>query len=452
MILTRGPDNPAAHLTENSLSYPGWRVAVICHVGVLTGFATVFIYSFSFMMMPLEQEFGWNREQIARAFSLAAISVAICSPFMGRLIDRIEPRKLVAAMMAAFGIALGSLAFLTPHLAQFYTSAVLIGIAGTGTYQLGYARIVTAWFERRLGAALSVVVAGSGVGSLLIPPMVQHLIAAYGWRDTYLAMGALPLLIGAPLTALFARSPRDVVAQGKATETSFTVASGAAWPQAIGTLSFWLLALGVCALSLSENGALAHLAPMMSDHGLSARDVAFTASLLGASSVIGRFVLGWLLDYLKGSYIAAGSLLAAGAGILLLTHAQSFSAAAPAAIIAGLGGGCELDLIPYMLRRYFGLRSFSTLYGMIYSIFAVAGAIAPLIAGHVYDATGSYNGILNTFCGITLIAALAMIGLPAYHFVAHPSRSPESEARNDPTAAHLESVLVRPEEAALESD
>src|SRR5271154_4150212 len=94
--------------SESSWRYPGWRVVAVCHVGVLVGFATVFIYSFSLMMKPLQQEFGWNREQVARAFSIAAISVAICSPFMGKLFDRFEPRKLIASFMAVFGLALVS--------------------------------------------------------------------------------------------------------------------------------------------------------------------------------------------------------------------------------------------------------------------------------------------------------------------------------------------------------
>jgi cyanate permease len=173
------------------------------------------------------------------------------------------------------------------------------------------------------------------------------------------------------------------------------------------------------ALSLSENGALAHLAPMLSDHGLKAEQIAFTASLLGIASVTGRFVLGSLLDFVKGSHIAVGSLLAAGVGMLLLAHARTFGAAAPAALVAGLGGGCELDLIPYMLRRYFGLRSFSTLYGLVYSTYAVAGAIAPLVLGHIYDKTGSYTGILNAFCTVTLVASVVMLALPVYRYAAH---------------------------------
>lgn len=409
----------AVRSSENQIAYPGWRIAVVCHMGVLTGFATVFIYSFSFMVKPLGQAFGWDREQIARAFSLAAISVAICSPFIGKLFDRFDPRKLIAGFMTVFGLGMASLAFLTPHLWQLYANAVLIGIAGTGTYQLGYARVIAAWFERRLGAALSIVVAGSGVGSFVVPPLVSHLLATYGWRATYLGLAALPLLIGAPLTLLFARTPRAGSVHEAARATRGAAVEGLSWQRALGSASFWWLALGVVALSLSENGALAHLAPMLSDHGLKAEQIAFTASLLGIASVTGRFVLGSLLDFVKGSHIAVGSLLAAGVGMLLLAHARTFGAAAPAALVAGLGGGCELDLIPYMLRRYFGLRSFSTLYGLVYSTYAVAGAIAPLVLGHIYDKTGSYTGILNAFCTVTLVASVVMLALPAYRYAAH---------------------------------
>src|SRR5271170_7697720 len=130
--------NGANLCSESSLRYPGWRVVLICHLGVLVGFATIFIYTFSLMVKPLQEEFGWNRQQIAQAFSLAAISVAICSPFMGKLFDRFEPRRLIAGFMAAFGLGLASLAWLTSHLTHFYINAVFIGIAGSGTYQLGY--------------------------------------------------------------------------------------------------------------------------------------------------------------------------------------------------------------------------------------------------------------------------------------------------------------------------
>ncbi len=445
--MTTSPTRDPAGLrdSETGLRYAGWRVAAICHIGVLTGFATVFIYSFSFMVQPLHDAFGWNREQIARAFSLAAVSVAFGSPLIGKLIDRFDPRKLITAFMAAFGLGIAGFAFLTPHLLQFYANAVFVGIAGTGTYQLGYARIIAGWFERKLGAALSIVVAGSGVGSFLVPPIVQHLIAACGWRQTNLCLAALPLLIGAPLTFAFARTADDTHRAKAAPVATRDSVIGLRWAEAIASVPFWLLVLGVCALSLSENGALAHLAPMLNQAGLRAHEVAFTASLLGVASIIGRFALGWLLDYVKGSVIAVGSLLAAGSGMFLLAHAHTFAAAGPAALVAGLGGGCELDLIPYMLRRYFGLRDFSALYGLVYTGFALAGAIAPLILGHIYDATGSYTATMNLFCGATVIAAFAMFALPAYRFTVHAATAEE------PGSAISDPVLTVDKGAALES-
>jgi len=100
-----------------------------------------------------------------------------------------------------------------------------------------------------------------------------------------------------------------------------------------------------------------------------------------------------------------------------------------------------------MLRRYFGLRSFSTLYGLVYTFFALAGALAPLIVGHIYNATGSYTGILNIFCAATLIGALAMFALPAYRYVAHPT-SPEELA----LAAGSDSLMIQAKEVAFEND
>ncbi|MGH9587795.1 MAG: MFS transporter [Acidobacteriaceae bacterium] len=402
---------------EESLHYPGWRVVFICQLGVLSGIATIFFTLFTLFIGPWQHDFGWNREQISQAFSLAAITVAICSPIMGRLLDRFEPRKLIAGMMVAFGLGFASLAWLTPQLGRFEVTAVFIGIAGTGTYQLGYARIVAGWFERRLGMALSVVVAGSGVGSLFIPPLVQHAITVYGWRPTILILSLLPLLVGAPLTFFFAPSP-SAHPVPKSVISSPSEDKGTPWKRALATRSFWLIVLGVGCMSLAENGVLVHLVPMLSDRGLKAEDAAFIVSILGGSAVAGRLLLGWILDYLEGAGVAMGALLLAASGIFLLGHAQSFHAAALASLVAGLGMGCEYDLIPYMLKRYFGMKSFSTLYGLSYSVYAVAGGTAPLLLGYVYDATGSYTRILSLFSAITAVMALTMLTLPAYRYLA----------------------------------
>ncbi len=396
---------------EESLRYPGWRVVVICQIGVLTGIATIFFTIFTLFVRPWQLEFGWSREQIAQAFSTAAITVAICSPFMGRVLDRFEPRRVIAFMMASFGVVFASLAWLTPSTERLYVTAVLLGLTGTGTYQLGYARIVASWFQQRLGTALSVVVAGSGLGSLFLPPLVQHCITTYGWRSTTLLLAALPLFLGAPLTFLFAPSPRTFFASQAGKQD---VVPGMGWRQALAGRSFWLLALGVCAMSLAENGITVHLAPMLADRGLAAAAAALVVSFLAGASVAGRLLLGWVLDYLEGWYLATGSLLLAAAGLFLLGHAHSFRAAIVASLLAGLGMGCEFDLMPYILKRYFGMRSFSTLFGLLYTGYATAGAIAPLVMGRIYDVSGSYSVIVSIFSGSTAVAGLCMLMLPTY--------------------------------------
>ncbi len=428
--------NSADHIRtypEESLHYTGWRVVFICQIGVLSGIATIFFTLFTLFIRPWQHDFGWNREQISQAFTIAAMSVAICSPMMGRLLDRFQPRKLIAGMMVAFGLGFASLAWLTPHLVQLEATAVFIGIAGTGTYQLGYARIVASWFERRLGLALSVVVAGSGLGSLFIPPLVQHSITVHGWRPTILILAILPLLFGAPLTYFFAPSA-GTHSSGKHAASQSGPITGAAWKQALATRSFWLIVLGVGCMSLAENGVLVHLAPMLSDRGLKPEDAAFIVSILGGSAVAGRLLLGWVLDYIQGAGVAMGALLLAGSGIFLLGHAQSFHAAAVASLVAGLGMGCEYDLIPYMLKRYFGMRSFSTLYGLSYTVYAIAGGTAPLLLGYVYDVTGSYTRILSLFALITACVAFAMLALPAYRYLPSSPATLESVSMNQETA------------------
>lgn len=324
-------------------------------------------------------------------------------------------------MMLAFGLGIASFAWLTPSLHQLYATAIFLCVAGTGTYQLGYARVVAGWFERRLGTALSIVVAGSGFGSLFLPPLVQFSITNLGWRSTFLILAALPLLLGAPLT-YFCLPPPPIQHRRTSATDPAAAEEGVNWKQALATRSFWLIALGVCCMSLAENSSIVHLAPMLHDRGIQLEDAAFVVSFLGVASIAGRLLLGWLLDYLRGSLIAAGSLLLAGTGLILLARGHSYRADILAALIAGLGMGCEFDLMPYMLKRYFGMQSFSTTYGLIYTVYAVAGAIAPLIAGHVYDITGSYTRVLVFFSSLTLLAGAVMFALPRYRY-AVPARA-----------------------------
>ena len=175
--------------------------------GVFVSFASIVVYTFGIFLKPLSAEFGWSRGEVSLAFTLAALSVAACSPLIGRLLDRFPARRIVIPCVAIYGIAFSSLAFLTAHIGHLLCVFVILGVVGNGTTQLGYARVVSAWFDQERGRALAAVMAGSGLGSMVFPSVAQALISAYGWRVAYGVLGVVILVLGLPLAAAFLYEP-----------------------------------------------------------------------------------------------------------------------------------------------------------------------------------------------------------------------------------------------------
>src|SRR5581483_1882509 len=144
---------------------------------VFVSFASLVIYTFGIFLKPLASTFHWSRGQLSFAFTLAALTVAVCSPAIGHLLDRYPARRVVLPCTIVYGSAFASLALLTPHLWHLYLVFVILGIVGNGTTQLGYARTVSLWFDHHRGKALAAVMAGSGLGSMVFPSSAQALIS-----------------------------------------------------------------------------------------------------------------------------------------------------------------------------------------------------------------------------------------------------------------------------------
>ncbi|MDR3718162.1 MAG: MFS transporter [Bryobacteraceae bacterium] len=386
----------------------GWRVVAAAYFGVMVGFGSLLVFTFSIFLKPLSVEFGWSRESISAAFGLAALTVAVCSPPLGHLLDRFGPRKIVLPCMAVFGVAFASLSTLTPSLAHLYATFVVIGIVGNGTTQMGYSRAVSTWFDRQRGLALSLVMAGVGTGAMLFPPLAQRLISGFGWRFAYASLGGVILLLGIPLTALFVREkPRERTAE-RHDEHGVTVAAG------LRSRAFWIIVATLFLGSMSVNGAITHLSPLLTDRGISTDSAALAASTLGLASFCGRLLTGYLLDRFFAPRVGLCLLAGTAGGILLLASARTAPGGLLAAALIGFGLGGEADITPYLLTRYFGLRSFSTLYGFTWTAYAIAGAIGPVVMGRAFDATGSYTTLLTLLAAATLVSASLFIFLPRY--------------------------------------
>jgi predicted MFS family arabinose efflux permease len=283
-------------------------------------------------------------------------------------------------------------------------------LVGNGTAYIGYSRAISTWFNRRRGFALSIMLAGSAVGAMLLPVLAQAVITHAGWRSAYLVLGLLAFALGFPLAAAFVRE-RPLAHQDRDVSTEMGEPVG----RALKTPAFWIIAATVCLYAISVNGAIAHLSALLTDRGVSAAGAAWSVSVIGATSLIGRLLTGIFLDRFFGPRVSQIMLLMTVLGIVLLSVANSLSAGLVAAGFIGFSMGSEGDITPYLLGRYFGLKRFSTLYALTWTAYAIGASAGPVLVGRVFDTLGSYRPITIQLLALpALIPCLLMFALPRY--------------------------------------
>ncbi len=387
---------------ESTLGYPGWGVATAAFIGVMASFAPIVPYTFSLFLNPLHEAFGWRRQAIDGTFAIAAITVALVSPFIGMLLDRFPPRAIILPSILIFALALASLSRLSGNILQFYITFFIIGLVANGTAQFAYTRTILSWFVKHRGFALALILTGSGVGSILIPPLTQWMIGHHGFRSAYLLLGAIALL-GLPLTALLVRnSPAPVLTLEHAPVSGVTLKA------AFGTAAFWLLC-GITVLSaFSENGLVTNLAAILTGHGLTAQSAAIALSVRGGAGILGRLCVGLLIDRFSPQRIQTVILALAALGTLVFAFAASPIGALFGAVLLGVGLGSEADILPYLLAHYFGRRHFSVLYGLTWTAYAIGGATGPMFIGHLYDGTETYHARYIVYLAVAASLAVAI--------------------------------------------
>jgi MFS family permease len=400
----------ASPASESEIAYRGWRVVLAASLGVMGGFGSLFVYTFAVFVKPLSTEFGWSREQISAGFGVAAVTLGIVSPLLGRWLDRFGPRRIILPSVVVFSGAIASLAFLHALLWQFYLTCFVLGVVGNGAAHLAYSRSISTWFDRRLGIALAFVMVGAGLGAMILPVVAQAIISRFDWRAAYGALGGLAFLLGFPLSWRYVRE-RGQTRRESAVPVAWT---GLSWQHGLHTYAFWIIVLVLFVNSISMNGAITHLVALLTDRGITAESAALCASLLGGSSLLGRVGVGWLLDRFFGARVAVVVNLIAAAGLLLLARAHGSTAGCLGAALIGIGVGGEADITPYLLTRYFGRRGFSALYGFTWTFYAAAGAIGPVILGRSFDATGSYSTLLTILSAALALAGTILLLLPRY--------------------------------------
>jgi MFS family permease len=284
-----------------------WIIVGISFVNL--GLSAAIWYSFSVFFVALLREFGWSRSVCAGAFSLFVILHSFVGPFIGSMVDRFGPRRVIALGSLALGAGL-FLCSLTRTWWQFYIFfGVITGIGAGSTGWVTHSTLIQNWFTEGRGLATGIIASGLGIGILIYTPLVQYFIDLVGWRMTYRIMAVSIPLIVLSMTLLFLRkSPPPSPARSVEKEyfhltdkdppVANEVCRSRSWTvwQAMTTRLFWLLSLCFMLGTFSTQSVLTHQVVFFVDKGLEARFASYIVGMVGLVSMGGKILWGTLSD------------------------------------------------------------------------------------------------------------------------------------------------------------
>jgi predicted MFS family arabinose efflux permease len=405
-----------------------WWIVVGSVLGLIVGNGPILQFTFGLFLGPIAAEFGWERGTISAALMCYAFLGAAASPLIGLAIDRWGVRQTTMLFILLFGMSTAAIAF-TSSAPMFIALYGLAGIIGAGQAPLPYARAIAANFNARRGLALGIAMAGVGLGAALIPALTHFLIDSYGWREAYIGLGIVTVLVAFPAVAF-------LVGDAKSTAETSGELPGLTVAQALRDRRFWYMAIAFLLVATATNGTIAHAVPLLIDHHVPMQQASRVLSFAGLALIVGRLLSGYLIDRIFAPYIATTFFLIPIIGIALLGSQATVATSMLGIVCVGLGLGAEVDLIAFLLSRYLGLKSFGRLYGLLFAMFSVGSGLGPVIMGKVFDASKSYNGALVMFAVSLVIACACMSLLGPYQYpVAWRSRSAGDIAKRDGSAS-----------------
>ncbi|EMQ97436.1 MFS transporter [Paeniglutamicibacter gangotriensis] len=399
--------NPAPRSLRTEFSQ-GWQVLLFATVGAGVGFSSLG-YILGPLVVPLQEEFGWGRGEITLTSLWSSLGMALALPFMGRLLDRFGVKRVALVSLPMFAAVLFALSQFESTLLIFLVLYGLTGILGVGTSAVTYAKAIVEKFDTMRGLGLGIMATGLGAAGLTLPPLVSALVSLHGWRSVYFALGLLGLV---PLVLLIFTKLPHLPRQNRVPQEHAGF-PGMPRPQTKYGREFWTLMVSFFMLGWALLTMVPHFVPMLIDSGITPMRAALLSSFIGVGTVIGRPIIGWLMDRFYATHVAVPLFAATALGCVLLLLAGPQYAALTAVLI-GIGFGAEIDLMSYLSSRYFRPHEFGTLYSYVYSAFMIGSALGPVVAGFIFDSTKSYNIPLIMATTLLLLGSVVLLSLPRY--------------------------------------
>lgn len=400
----------------------GWWVLFACVIGMLVGPGQFAFGSLGLFIIPLENEFGWSRSQISLATTVFTISLTICMPVVGKLVDRYGSKEVMLPSVIVIGLCLAAIPLVLAQLWHIIFLFFLMGSLGAAANALPFMLTISSWFDKRRGLVIGIAMAGSGLGYAAVPPAIQFINSSFGWRAGYYTLSGIILLIAVPIIfILYRNKPADMglLADGKAPDPVETVEpqkqeAGLDRYAAMRSSNFWLLVCIFSLIAFCLFGLMIHLVPMLIDRGMSGADAAFAASLMGITILVVRLPIGYFMDHIFAPRIAQACFLASSVGIALLALGATGSMAFLATVLAGFSIGAEIDLLAFLAGRYFGLKNYGEIFGYLFAAMMLGVSLGPPSFGLCFDIMGNYTAVLYLGSAMLLIAIAIAQFLPPY--------------------------------------
>jgi len=387
-----------------------WRVVLVSMVGI--GMGGIHIYSLGAFVIPLSEAFDWPRAQITSGLTIVSLFSILCSAFVGMLIDRVGPRRVAIPGVIAFGLSVALLSTTGSSIWNWWLLWILVAASIQFAKATVWTTAIATRFTASRGFTIALALSGAGLSAALTPYLSSYLIGAFGWRLAYLMLALGWGLVTLPLALAFFRDRLPSAPDKDPLQARTPVAPAARLRETYLSVRFFGLGMAAFMSAIVSLALLVHFIPIMVDSGISKTSAAALAGALGISSAVGRLAIGWLFDRFPARIVGSlAFVVPALACALILIFSGSMIEAFLIACCIGVAIGAETDVAAYLTAKYFDLRNYGALFGMLMGILSGATGVGPLLAGLAFDNHGSYAVFLWAGIPASLVAAALIIAL-----------------------------------------
>jgi len=405
-------------MTRRNAPQPFYGYTIVAACFVIQGIGVGSFIAYGVFFPSLLDTFGWSRTMISGASSMVLLLMGFLGILVGALNDRFAPRII----MTVTGVILGCSYLLLSQLNTAWQLYLFFGLmTGIGLSSIDVIPLSTTsrWFAARRGVMTGLVKVGTGAGQVIMPLLAGVCITHLGWRTAYGIIGLIVLVCIVGAGQLLRRDPAQLgqVPDGRRNphdDAGSGTEDGLTFTEALHSGPFWML----CALNLLAVASMfvivVHIVPHASDLGIATLPAAGILSTIGGVSMLGRFSVGFAIDWIGSPKCMQICLLVLIASFICLQMAHDVWMLYAFAAIYGIAHGGIFTVISPIVAELFGIRSHGALFGIVVFGGALGGAIGPVLAGLVFDITRSYHLIFMALIGLaTLSLLLTLLLRPA---------------------------------------